>query len=128
MIAALHDVWSASTRADAEARLAALLSRIAPTLPRLAEWLEATASETLGVFALADHSAQRRLRSTNSIEHDHMAVRRRTSVVRVFPNEASFLRLASALAMERNDSWLARRYVAPPMEQILTSEVAMLAA
>jgi putative transposase len=43
----------------------------------------------------------------------HMAVRRRTRVIRVFPNEASPLRLTSALAMERNEQWLARRYVAP---------------
>jgi hypothetical protein len=33
-------------------------------------------------------------------------------VIRVFPNEASFVRLASALAMERNEKWLAKRYVA----------------
>lgn len=128
VIAALHDVWSASTRADAEARLHALITRLAPTLPRLASWLDATAADTLGVFTLADRTAQRRLRSTNSIEHDHMAVRRRTSVIRVFPNEASFLRLASALAMERNDSWLARRYVAPLPERLLTPEAALRAA
>ena len=35
----------------------------------------------------------------------------RTRIVRVFPNEASFLRLASALAAERNEQWLSRRYV-----------------
>jgi transposase-like protein len=44
-----------------------------------------------------------------SIEHDHMAVRRRTAVVQVFPNEASFLRVPRALAVERNDHWLSRR-------------------
>lgn len=41
-----------------------------------------------------------------------MAVRRRTSVIRVFPNEASFVRLESALAMDRNEKWLTKRYVA----------------
>lgn len=46
-----------------------------------------------------------------------MAVRRRTSVVRVFPNEASFLRLGTALAVERNDQWLARRYVPARLAQ-----------
>lgn len=70
--------------------------------------------------ALADRSARRRLASTNSIEHDHMAVRRRTSVIRVFPNEASFIRLSSALAMERNETWLARRYILP-LAQTLTA-------
>jgi transposase-like protein len=43
------------------------------------------------VYVLPQREARRRLATTNSIEHDHMAVRRRTAVVRVFPNEASFL-------------------------------------
>ena len=47
----------------------------------------------------------------NSIEHDHVAVRRRPHVVSVFPNELSFLRLASSLASERNEQCMVRRYV-----------------
>lgn len=113
VLAGLRDVWSAPTRVEAEARLATLITRLRPTLPRLTTWLEASAPETLGVFALSDRTARRRLASTNSIEHDHMAVRRRTRVIRVFPNEASFIRLASALAMERNEAWLGRRYLTP---------------
>jgi transposase-like protein len=76
----------------------------------------------------ADHHVQaERLRSTNSIEHDHMAVRRRTRVIRVFLNEGSFLRLASALAMERNEKWLAKRYV-EALENVLNPEVVALLA
>src|SRR5690554_6056425 len=52
-----------------------------------------------------------RLRTTNAVEHDHAEVRRRTRVVRIFPNEASLLRLASALAMDRNEQWATRRYL-----------------
>lgn len=61
---------------------------------------------------------RRRLRSTNSVEHDHMALRRRTRVIRVFPNEASLLRLFSALAMERNGHWMERRYLTLSPETI----------
>jgi transposase-like protein len=75
----------------------------------------------------SDAVASHRLKSTNGIEHDHMAVRRRTSVIRVFPNEASFPRLASALAMERNEKWLAKNYVSAP-GNILTSGALMPAA
>lgn len=108
----LQDVWNAPSRAEAEVRVAALLTRWRASLPGLAAWIESSIEETLAVFALQDGVARHRLRSTNGIEHDHMAVRRRTSVIRVFPNEASFVRLASALAMERNEKWLAKRYVA----------------
>lgn len=123
----LSDVWNAPSRALAEARLHALLVQWQGTLPKLASWIESSIAETLTVFALRDSVAQHRLRSTNGIEHDHMAVRRRTSVIRVFPNEASFVRLASALAMERNEKWLSKRYVAA-LENILTPESLMPAA
>jgi transposase-like protein len=42
---------------------------------------------------------------------DHAEVRRRSRVVRIFPNEASLIRLLGALAIERNEQWLQRRYV-----------------
>lgn len=124
----LQDVWRAPSLAEAERRVQGLVTRWQATLPKLATWLEAGVADTLGAFALRDAVAQHRLRSTNGIEHDHMAVRRRTRVIRVFPNEASFIRLASALAIERNEKWLGKRYVAP-LENVLTPElVALLAA
>lgn len=107
----LRNVWSSATRAEAEARLARLVTELRSRHERLADWIEAAAPDTLAVYTLADREARRRLATTNSIEHDHAEVRRRTSVIRVFPNEASFVRLATALAVERNDQWLARRYV-----------------
>lgn len=119
----LRDVWAAPTRAEAEARLARLVAGLREAAPRLADWLEQQAPDTLAVYGLPDREARRRLATTNSIEHDHMAVRRRTSVVRVFPNEASFLRLGTALAVERNEQWLARRYVPArpaPAHDVLT--------
>jgi putative transposase len=123
----LHDVWNAPSRAAADLRAAALLTRWQTSLPAVATWMESTIADTLAVFALRDSVARHRLRSTNGIEHDHMAVRRRTTVIRVFPNEASFVRLASALAMERNDKWLTKRYVAA-LEDVLTAEALIPAA
>jgi transposase-like protein len=123
----LHDVWRAPSRAEAERRAAVVLARWHSTLPTLAAWMESSIADTLAVFALSDSVAHHRLRSTNGIEHDHMAVRRRTTVIRVFPNEASFVRLASALAMERNEKWLAKRYVAA-LADVLTPGALMPAA
>ena len=123
----LHDVWNAPSRVEAEVRAAALLTRWQASLPTVAAWMEASIGDTLAVFALRDSVARHRLRSTNGIEHDHMAVRRRTSVIRVFPNEASFVRLASALAVERTEKWLTKRYVAA-LEDVLTPRALMPAA
>jgi putative transposase len=109
----LRTVWACGTRREAEAPLARLSAEFTPVVPRVAAWRESAAPDTLAVYALAQREARRRVATTNRIAHDHMAVRRRPAVVRVFPNAASFLRLASALAMERNDHWLSRRSFVP---------------
>lgn len=61
---------------------------------RLAGWLKEVAPETLAAYAFSDREGCRRLATTNSIEYDHAEVHRSTSVIRVFPNEASFVHLA----------------------------------
>lgn len=115
VVAGLRDVWAAPDRAEADRRVVRLCAALAPDAPALVDWLEETIEETLTVFGLVHPEARRRLRTTNSIEHDHMAVRRRTRVIRIFPNPASLVRLLSALAIERNEQWLARRYLRPDM-------------
>lgn len=52
-----------------------------------------------------------KLRSTNALERHHMEVRRRTRVIRIFPHEASRLRLLPTLAIEQNDSWRSKRWL-----------------
>lgn len=60
-----------------------------------------------------------RLRTTNGLERLNQELKRRTRVVRIFPNRAALLRLVTALAMEQSDEWVSgRRYLdmAPPEE------------
>ena len=120
LITGLRDAWAAPTREEARARLARLIDALRPKVPTLADWLEETAEQTLACYELPAGVHRLRLRSTNSVEHDHADIRRRTRVVRIFPNDASLVRLASALAMERNEKWMERRYFsmpeAPPAE------------
>jgi len=46
------------------------------------------------------------LKSTNLLERLNQELKRRTHVVRIFPNEASCLRLIRALACEQHEEWL----------------------
>ena len=46
------------------------------------------------------------MKSTNLLERLNQELKRRTHVIRIFPNEASCLRLIRALASERDDEWL----------------------
>ena len=82
-----------------------MVSAYQDRFPELASWLEDTIEEPLNVFSLpAEH--RKRMRTTNGLERYQQEVRRRTRVVRIFPNRASCLRLTSALAMEQSEDWL----------------------
>ena len=50
-------------------------------------------------------SHRRRRRTTNLVERLNEEIRRRTRVARLFPNEASCLRLVSAVVMEIGEDW-----------------------
>ena len=46
------------------------------------------------------------MRTSNAIERVNQELKRRTRVASLFPNEASLLRLISALLNEMSDEWL----------------------
>ena len=107
----LRDAWDSPTREIADQKLRAMLEAWEEAQPKLAHWIEESIEETLAVFELPTPTERLRLRTTNGIEHEHAEIRRRTRVIRIFPNEESLLRLASALAIERNEQWAVRRYL-----------------
>jgi putative transposase len=46
------------------------------------------------------------MKSTNMLERFNQELKRRTHVVRIFPNAESCLRLVRALAVETHENWL----------------------
>ncbi len=73
--------------------------------------MEENLPEGLTVFAF--HEKHRRLiRTTNGLERLNREIRRRTRVASLFPNEASCLRLVTAVVMEKSEDWqTGRRYI-----------------
>ena len=57
---------------------------------------------TIFSFPVTHH---RRIRTVNMLERVSQEIRRRTRVVRIFPNEAACLRLVSAILMEISEDW-----------------------
>jgi transposase-like protein len=49
------------------------------------------------------------LRTNNALERVNQEIKRRTRVVRIFPNEESCLRLVSALCVETSEEWMTNR-------------------
>lgn len=102
--AGLRAVFDAPDRAEAQRQLDLAVKKYRARAPRLAEWLEANVPEGLTVFSLpAGH--RRRLRTSNMLERLNEEIKRRTRVAGLFPNEASALRLVSAVLMEISEDW-----------------------
>lgn len=110
----LRDAWLAPTRDEARLRILRLVEELQPDAPRLANWVADTFDATLSCYALERDDIRIKLRSTNGLERHHMEVRRRTRVIRIFPHEASLLRLTTALAIQQNDKWRAQRWFIRP--------------
>jgi transposase-like protein len=60
--------------------------------------------EGFSVFDLPD-SHRKRMRTSNVLERINKEIKRRTRVATLFPNEASCLRLVTAVVMEISDDW-----------------------
>jgi putative transposase len=99
--------WIYDRRDLAEVRrdVAAWLAKWQAKYPKLCDWAEDNIEETLTYYRLplAHH---KHLKSTNMLERLNQELKRRTHVVRIFPNTASCLRLVRALAVETHENWL----------------------
>jgi len=105
--------WLYERRSVDEARrdLATWLGRWQGRYPKLCDWVEANIEETLSFYRLplAHH---KHMKSTNMLERQNEEIKRRTRVVRIFPNPPSCLRLIRALAVETHENWIeATRYI-----------------
>jgi putative transposase len=90
---------------EAQRDLAAWLARWQATYPRLCDWVEENIAETLTFYRLP-REHHKHLKSTNMLERLNEEIKRRTRVVRIFPNRESCLRLIRALAVEMHETWL----------------------
>jgi len=107
----IADIFAAPNGELAQVRLKYYIEKYSKSAPQLSEWMEENIPEGLTVFELpARH--RKRMRTSNSVERLHEEINRRTRVARLFPNEASLLRLVSAIEMEISEDWVAgKRYL-----------------
>ncbi len=124
--------WMYERRNVEEARrdLKAWLEKWASKYPKLCLWVESNIEETWAYYRLpiAHH---KHFKSTNLLERFNQEIKRRTLVVRIFPDEASCLRLIRAVAAEQHEEWLeGSRYVnlEPLREQASTMKTNYLKA
>tara|TARA_Y100000991_G_scaffold209528_1_gene189794 strand:+ start:882 stop:2045 length:1164 start_codon:yes stop_codon:yes gene_type:complete len=108
----IRAIFNAPDQHEAERLLEMFVERYQKTAPKLAIWAEEALPQGFTVFSLPT-AHRRRLRTTNLVERLNEEIRRRTRVARLFPNEASCLRLVSAVLMEIAEDWQTadKRYV-----------------
>ncbi len=100
----IRGVFNAPNGNEAERLLRLAVEKYRHSAPKLADWMERSVPESLTVFTRpAAH--QRRLRTSNMLERLNKEILRRTRVATLFPNEASLLRLVSAVLAEVDEEW-----------------------
>ena len=104
----IRTIFQAPDRATADAYLAKAVQKYERSASRLAAWMAENIPEGLTVFDFPV-AHRRRIRTTNGVERLHREVRRRARVVSIFPNQASCLRLVSAVLNEISEEWVTGR-------------------
>lgn len=99
--------WLYDRRSVEEARkhLGEWLEKWQARYPRLCEWAEANIEETF-TFLRYPPAHHKHLKSTNMLERINEELKRRTHVIRIFPNAQSCQRLLRALCVEIHEGWI----------------------
>lgn len=104
----LKGIWAATTMPAALDAAAAVADTWRGTHERIADAIDDNVEECLSILHFPP-SHRLFLRTNNALERFNQEIKRRTKVVRIFPNEASCLRLVSAMCVETSEEWMTNR-------------------
>lgn len=99
-----YPIFNAPSYEEAKRLLDRFVAKYATEQPKLSAWAEETIPEGLTVFSLPE-PMRKKLRTNNLEERLNRSIKARTRLISVFPNQASQLRLVSAIGMEIRDEW-----------------------
>lgn len=100
----IRNIFAAKDIHDATEELKRFVEDYKVTAPKLATWAEENLTEGLAIFGIPNEH-RKRMRTTNMLERQNREIKRRTRVATLFPNEASLLRLVTAVLVELSDDW-----------------------
>jgi transposase-like protein len=100
----LKDIFAETTKEEAIIRKNKLLDKLENERSEIAGWIDEEIESCFSVYKLPE-SHHRRMRSTNMIERLNQELKRRSRVIRIFPNDASCLRVLGTLCMEQSEIW-----------------------
>ncbi len=100
----IRSIFNSESLAVAQQKLTSIVKKYSESAPMLAGWMEENLPEGFTVFSFPEPIRQR-LRTSNLCETINRQIKRRSRVASIFPNEASCLRLVSAILMEISEEW-----------------------
>lgn len=100
----IRAIFNAASLDEAKRLLNMVVGKYTKDQPKLADWMEENLPEGFAVFSLPEQM-RRKLRTNNLEERLNRSIKARTRLISVFPNQASQLRLVSAICMEISDDW-----------------------
>jgi len=109
LAAAAKLIFSSTDVLEARRHRDEFIKRFSKTAPKAVACLENGFDDAMAVMVLPE-KYRRRLRTTNMMERLNEEIRRRERVIRVFPNDASLLRLIGALLAEISEIWQEKLY------------------
>ena len=101
----LDDIFLAASKHTALDRLQQFVDDLTEKYPGVADLLESEGEDALACLNFPQEH-RKRIRTTNGLERFNQEIRRRTRIIRIFPNRESALRLIGALCMEQSEEWL----------------------
>lgn len=121
----LKSIWLAPDDKVARERANALMAKYESRYPQAIKCLEDGLEDSLVFYSYPDLD-KRKISSSNMIERLNREIRRRTSVIGIFPHESSYVRLVTAYLMEYSEDWSSSRaYIKEEsMSALLSKEVA----
>ena len=104
----IRNIFNMPSKEYAETLLKRTISKYQETASKFANWLESDLSKGFTVFSVLPDNpyARKKLRTTNMVEFQNKELKKRTGCIRVFPNKESLLRIATALLVELDETWL----------------------
>lgn len=110
--AAIRTIFAQPDATHVRSQLEEVCRMLSGRFPQVA-FMIADAAEDLLAFSAFPQAHWRKVWSTNPLERLNGEIKRRSNVVGIFPNDASILRLVTAVVVEAHDEWTVaeRRYL-----------------
>ena len=106
--ARLKLIWQAPDEKSARAMKAIFCQEYEKSFPKAVECLEEGFEDSIQFYAFEELDG-RKISSTNTLERLNREIRRRSSVVGIFPSTDSYIRLITSYLLEYSDDWQTER-------------------